>query len=95
MEYNTRKYTTLKEEFRRTKDDSEERNLLLTEKNKMILEKQDYEIETAILKERNRIAREIHDNVGHVLSRSILLVGAAKTVNKDENMRFVLNEWIG
>ena len=91
MEYNTRKYTTLKEEFRRTKDDSEERNLLLTEKNKMILEKQDYEIETAILKERNRIAREIHDNVGHVLSRSILLVGAAKTVNKDENMRFVLN----
>ena len=59
MEYNTRKYTTLKEEFRRTKDDSEERNLLLAEKNKMILEKQDYEIETAILKERNRIAREI------------------------------------
>lgn len=55
MEYNTRKYTTLKEEFRRTKDDSEERNLLLAEKNKMILEKQDYEIETAILKERNRI----------------------------------------
>ena len=51
MEYNTRKYTTLKEEFRRTKDDSEERNLLLAEKNKMILEKQDYEIETAILKE--------------------------------------------
>ena len=75
MEYSTRKYTTLKEEFRRTKDDSEERNLLLAEKNKMILEKQDYEIETAILKERNRIAREIHDNVGHVLSRSILLVG--------------------
>lgn len=29
MEYNTRKYITLKEEFRRTKDDSEERNLLL------------------------------------------------------------------
>ena len=49
MEYNTRKYITLKEEFRRTKDDSEERNLLLAEKNKMILEKQDYEIETAIL----------------------------------------------
>ena len=29
MDYNTRKYITLKEEFRRTKDDSEERNLLL------------------------------------------------------------------
>ena len=31
-------------------------------------------------------AREIHDNVGHLLSRSILLAGAAKTVNRDETL---------
>ena len=60
------------------------------QKNKMILEKQDYEIETAILKERNRIAREIHDNVGHLLSRTILLTGAAKTLNRDKNMESLL-----
>lgn len=74
---------SLEEELRRTQDDSKERNLLLTEKNRTLLEKQDYEIYTATLRERNRIAREIHDNVGHLLSRSILLVGAAKAVNQD------------
>ena len=45
---------------------------MLTQKNKDLLEKQDYEIHVATLKERNRIAREIHDNVGHMLSRSLL-----------------------
>ena len=38
------------------------------------------------LRERNRIAREIHDNVGHVLSRSILMTAACKTINKDESL---------
>jgi signal transduction histidine kinase len=42
------------------------------------MEKQDYEIYLATLRERNRIAREIHDNVGHMLSRSILQIGALK-----------------
>ena len=51
-----------------------------------IFEKQDYEIYTATLQERNRIAREIHDNVGHLLSRSILMVGAIKIVNEDEKL---------
>lgn len=77
--------------LRNIQDDSREHNLLLSEKNKILLEKQDYEIYTATLKERNRIAREIHDNVGHVLSRSILMVGAGKVMNQDENLRPVLN----
>ena len=51
-----------------------------------MIEKQDYEIYTATLQERNRIAREIHDNVGHLLSRSILMVGAIKIVNEDEKL---------
>lgn len=91
LQRNTERYGRLLGEFKKIRDDSEERNLLLSEKNKMLQEKQDYEIYAATLKERNRIAREIHDNVGHVLSRSILLVGAAKTVNKDEKMLPVLD----
>lgn len=79
----TRARDSLEDTLRQTMDDSTERDLLLTEKNRTLLEKQDYEIYTATLKERNRIAREIHDNVGHLLSRSILLVGAAKTVSRD------------
>ncbi|MGI6344727.1 MAG: sensor histidine kinase [Bacillota bacterium] len=45
-------------------------------RNRDLLEKQGYEVRLATLNERNRIAREIHDQVGHLLSRSILQVGA-------------------
>ena len=41
----------------------------------------------AELRERNRIAREIHDNVGHLLSSSILQIGALLVTNKDENTK--------
>lgn len=74
-------YDNLEHLYRQTRDDSTERNLLLKEKNKTLLEKQDAEIYNATLKERNRIAREIHDNVGHLLSRSILMVGALKMIS--------------
>lgn len=81
VQYQTRRYELLKEKFCRIRDDSVEKNLLLREKNQSLLTKQDYEVYTATLKERNRIAREIHDNVGHMLSRSILMVGAMKAVH--------------
>ena len=84
------KYDKMYFEIRRIKDDSEERTLLLAEKNKALQEKQNYEIYAATLRERNRIAREIHDNVGHLLSRTILLTGAAKTLNRDKNMESLL-----
>ena len=80
----TRQYEILTRNFRQSRDDSEEHALLLSEKNKALLEKQHYEIYAATLRERNRIAREIHDNVGHVLSRSILMTAACKTINKNE-----------
>ena len=38
------------------------------------------------MQERNRIAREIHDNVGHMLTRAILLLGAVKTINQDQKI---------
>lgn len=75
---NSEAYEKLEALYKQTRDDSAERNILLTEKNHGLLEKQNYEIYTATLQERNRIAREIHDNVGHLLSRSILLVGALR-----------------
>lgn len=78
------KYQTLYQDFHQIRDDSEEHALLLSEKNKALLEKQDYEIYAATLRERNRIAREIHDNVGYVLSRSILMTAACKTINKND-----------
>lgn len=50
------------------------------------LKQQDMDIHAATLKERNRIAREIHDHVGHMLSRSILQLGAILAINKDEKL---------
>ena len=76
----------LEKEVHAARDTGMERNLLLEEKNRALLENQDYQVYTATLKERNRIAREIHDNVGHLLSRSILLVGAAKAVSREASL---------
>ena len=81
----TSKLTSLQKKFRQMRDDNQERKTLLEKKNELLLEKQDYEIHMATLHERNRIAREIHDNVGHMLSRSILQVGALMAISKDPN----------
>lgn len=51
-----------------------------------IMKNADNEIYTARLKERNRIAREIHDNVGHMITRVIVQMQAIKIINKDENV---------
>ena len=79
----TRRLNELEQEYKRARDDSRELTLMLEKKNQDLLEKQDTEVYLATLKERNRIAREIHDNVGHMLTRSILQVGAIQTINKE------------
>jgi len=76
----------LKQDIKSIRDDSEEYTLLLKDKNKRLIEKQDQEIYVATLKERNRIAREIHDNVGHMLTRSILQLGALMTIHKQDEV---------
>ncbi|RAU96408.1 two-component sensor histidine kinase [Paenibacillus sp. YN15] len=61
--------------------------LILKRQNKELMEKQDDRISLATLNERNRIAREIHDNVGHLLSSALLQMGALLAVTKDEKAR--------
>lgn len=69
-------------------DSNREKTILFEQKNKELLEKQDYEINLATLNERNRIAREIHDHVGHLLTRAILQVGALQTIcREDEGLK--------
>ncbi len=80
----TESYDRLNHMVKSIRDDSEEKNILLAEKNRHLIEKQDSEIYVATLKERNRIAREIHDNVGHLLTRTILQMGALMTIHKEE-----------
>lgn len=91
LSVHTAKYELLEKNFKQTRDDSTESNILLKEKNQALLDKQDYEIYTATLCERNRIAREIHDNVGHMLSRALLMTGALKTIHQDPALADSLN----
>lgn len=76
----SRQYQQLLHEYHQVRDDATETALLLQEKNRELIKNQDYEVEVATLAERNRIAREIHDNVGHLLTRSILQVSALQVV---------------
>lgn len=76
--------------FCQIRDKEKEKNIELNIKNKQLLENQDAEIHLATLQERNRIAREIHDNVGHMLTRSLLQVGALCVINKDQTQKEML-----
>lgn len=87
LKYRTHSYQNIKKEYYELQYTSREMSLQLEQRNKALIEKQDYEINLATLNERNRIARDIHDNVGHMLSRSILQIGALLTVSKDPNIK--------
>lgn len=77
----------LEVDYNRLRDNTKEISMQLEKQNKDLLEKQDYEINLATVTERNRIARDIHDNVGHLLSRSILQIGALLAINKDDQTK--------
>lgn len=72
------------ERMRRTRDELQERALVLEARNRDLADRQDYEVELATLAERARIAREIHDNVGHQLTRASLQAEALRVVHADE-----------
>ena len=70
--------------MRRTRDKLQERALVLEARNRDLADRQDYEVELATLAERARIAREIHDNVGHQLTRASLQTEALRVVHANE-----------
>ena len=66
------------------RDDLREKVLALQDVNARLLRAQDHELRAAALSERTRIAREIHDGVGHVLTRLLLQVKALQVTHRDE-----------
>lgn len=87
LKYRTLSFNKMQYEFTKYRDNSKERSMSLEKKNSDLMEKQDYEINVATLNERNRIAMEIHDNVGHLLSRCLLQIGAILAINKDDHIK--------
>ena len=90
MQTSTEAAECLEQRLMKLRDDSTEK-ISFWKKKPDACGKQDYEIYAATLKERNRIAREIHDNVGHLLSRSILITGTAKALNASDALSPVLD----
>lgn len=76
LEERTRKLDEMEAKYRNLRDENMEWKLSTERRTKELMEKQDYEIHVAMLEERSRIAREIHDHVGHMLSRSLIQIGA-------------------
>ena len=67
------------------RDDLREKVLTLQDTNAQLLQAQDHELRAAALSERTRIAREIHDGVGHLITRLLLQVKALQVVHRDES----------
>jgi signal transduction histidine kinase len=92
IKYHTIHLGNLRREYINLRDDMVEFSQKLEHKNKELMEKQDYDVKLATLNERNRIAREIHDNVGHVMSSAILQVGALMATTKEDDMKETLSD---
>lgn len=92
LSFVSQKRGILTEKIKKMRDDNQENENFLKKRNKILLEQQNVEIRMATLKERNRIAREIHDNVGHMLTRAILQTGALKVLEKEEELKEQLND---
>ncbi len=83
---NTSRIEALAKDYLKVQDAFEVHKDLLKQRNSEMMETREKELRMGTLAERNRIAREIHDNVGHMLSRAILMVGAMRTVHKDDDV---------
>lgn len=86
LSYRTQRTACEQVSFRRRHDDLQEASLALEAKNRNLHERQDMEVRLATLAERARIAREIHDNVGHLLTRSIMQVEALQVVHRGDEV---------
>lgn len=80
----TTKVQTERASLRQWRDAVQEDRLALAERARDLAERQDLEVSCAVLAERARIAREIHDNVGHLLTRSVLQMEALAVTHEDD-----------
>ena len=82
-EYMHRKEILLTEKFDAVRYDALQSQRLKNE----IANNMDMQVRNATLQERNRIAREIHDNVGHMLTRAVVQLQAISVINQDEKTK--------
>ncbi len=81
-----KKYLKLLNENISITDHLREDALLLKSINKNLELDYNKNLELAILEERNRISRQLHDSIGHLFSSSIVQLEAIKIINSDVNI---------
>lgn len=77
----TKKFNVFLNENKTVRDELKEDTIYLKKYNEQLKIDREKNIHIAILTERNRIARELHDSIGHAISSSILQVEALKIVS--------------
>lgn len=81
-----KRFNLILEENRITRDTLIEDTLCLKKYTEELQKDRDKNIHIAILTERNRIARELHDSIGHSISSSILQVEALKVMSNKNTL---------
>ena len=77
---------TLRRRYTALTDDSWEKEANLAQQNNHLLLAQEELLTLKVSQERNRIAHDIHDNVGHLLSSAIIQLGALEALNHDPHL---------
>lgn len=80
LSYNTAQYYLLINKNKITRDSLIEDTLYLRKYTEQLEISKEKNIHIAVLTERNRIARELHDSIGHAISSAILQVEALKII---------------
>lgn len=86
------RFSILKKDLNNQQDLYLEKERAATYQKRQLIEKQNTEINYAISHERNRIARDIHDDVGHLLSSSLMQLGAIRIVNQEDKLEKSLDQ---
>lgn len=74
-------------ENKKNRDQLTNDNLMLRKQHNELLKNHEKDIHMAGLNERNRIARDMHDALGHSLSSSILLIESLQYVKDEEKLK--------
>lgn len=92
IKYRTSSFERVFDQYIHLEDEKKVMTRRLKNQNQKLIDGQNHEIYLATLKERQRIARDVHDHVGHVLSRALLQVGALVALQpKDHDSKALLD----
>lgn len=82
----SKEYKLILAENKVVRDELTEDTIYLKKYNEQLKIDRKKNVQIAILTERNRIAKELHDSIGHAISSSILQVEALKVISNENNV---------